>query len=71
MTTMNIFDTPAILRTPTWYGGRPDETPLEFAVEDYEVEEQGGRAIVRVMTTGQVVYNGIGPVEVVGQDVPF
>ena len=67
----NLFEPPAVLRTPTWYGGPPDESPLLFPAEDYRVEHRAGRSIVRIIVSGALIYDGIGPVESSPSDVPF
>lgn len=62
---------PTLLRTPTWYGG-VDEAVLPFEPKDYSVEQTGpDRWTVTVKSTGQVVYHGIGPAEVVESPAPF
>ncbi len=67
----NLFPPPAVLRTPTWYGGPPDESPLLFPAEDYHVQHTGDRAKVRIISSGALIYDGIGPVEIASSDVPF
>ncbi|CAN7435054.1 hypothetical protein LJR066_002680 [Acidovorax sp. LjRoot66] len=67
----NLFQPPAVLRTPTWYGGPPDESPLVFSAEAYQAEHLGGRSKVRIIASGALIYDGIGPVEIAPSDVPF
>lgn len=55
----------AILLYPTWYGGPPDEIALPMAPQHYAVQQAGDRTIVAVIATGEVIYEGIGPAEVV------
>ncbi len=55
---------PSVLSTPTWYGGPNDELPLPLPVSDYKVSNQGDRSTVRVITTGEQIYSGIGPAQV-------
>lgn len=70
----DLLPPPAILRTPTWYGGPPDETALphepgHYKVEHTKVPREGlpddDRTTVTVKSSGEVVYAGIGPAEVV------
>jgi len=55
----------AILLIPTWYGGPPDEVHLPMEPQHYAVQHAGDRTIVVVIATGQVIYQGIGPAEVI------
>ena len=58
--------TTSILRMPSWLG--PDvheEMALPFGPGDYVITP-GIRWSVTVASTGQTVYVGIGPVEVIG-----
>lgn len=64
----DLLPPPAILKTPTWYGGPDDETALIFPPEEYEVTHQGDRSTVRVVGTGEVIYEGIGPAQVVAPE---
>lgn len=73
-------DHPTLLRTPTWYAGPPDETKLPLPAAEYEVQhflfqrESGAddpRTTVTVRATRDVVYQGIGPAEVVVSPAPF
>jgi len=74
------FDHPTLLRTPTWYGGPPDETKLPLPAAEYEVEHflfkrvsgsDDPRSTVKVRASGEVVYQGIGPAEVLVSPAPF
>ncbi|CAN7190229.1 hypothetical protein [Acidovorax sp. LjRoot117] len=73
-------DHPTLLRTPTWYGGPPDEKKLplpaaEYDVEHFQLQREGRtddpRTIVTVRATGDIVYQGIGPAEVLVSRAPF
>lgn len=56
---------PSILRMPSWLGpGVHEERDLPFESADYEVIP-GDRWTVTALKTGETVYCGIGPVEVV------
>lgn len=61
----DLLPPPAILKTPTWYGGPPDETALTMEPQHYAVQHVGDRTIVAVIASGEVIYDGIGPAEVV------
>ncbi len=61
-----------LLRYPTWYGGMPDEMVLPLEPTAYLVEQvEGDRWKVSVKHTGEVLYRGIGPVEVIESPAPF
>ena len=63
---------PTLLRYPTWYGGMPDEMVLPLEPTAYRVDQiDGDRWTVTVKHTGEVLYRGIGPVEVVESQAPF
>lgn len=63
---------PTLLRYPTWYGGMPDEMVLPLEPTAYLVEQvEGDRWKVTVKHTGEVLYRGIGPVEVIESPAPF
>lgn len=65
-------DHPTLLRMPTWYGGMPDEIVLPLDVAAYRVDQvEPDRWTVSVQDTGEVIYRGIGPVEVVESPAPF
>ena len=55
----------SILRMPSWLGpGVHEECELPFEPGDYKVTP-GDRWTVTALKTGETVYSGIGPVEVV------
>jgi hypothetical protein len=63
---------PTLLRYPTWYGGMPDERVLPLEATAYCVEQvEPDRWMVTVKHTGEVLYQGIGPVEVIESPAPF
>lgn len=63
---------PTLLRYPAWYGGMPDEMVLPLEAAAYRVEQvESDRWTVTVKHTGEVLYRGIGPVEVVESPAPF
>jgi hypothetical protein len=63
---------PTLLRYPTWYGSMPDEQVLPLEAAAYLVEQQTlDRWTVTVKHTGEVLYRGIGPVEVIESPAPF
>lgn len=54
-----------ILRAPSWLGGDVrEERPLPLTPGDYKVTP-GERWTVTSLKTNEVVYNGVGPVEIV------
>jgi len=56
---------PALLRMPSWLGpGVHEERDLPFEPGDYKVTP-GDRWTVTVLKTGETIYSGIGPVEIV------
>lgn len=58
-------DQVTILRIPSWLGpGVHEERELPLIPGDYEVTP-GDRWTVTSLKTNEVVYNGVGPVEVV------
>lgn len=63
---------PTLLRVPTWYGGFPDEHILPLEPTAYKVEQTSAdHWTVTLKHNGEVVYHGIGPVEVVESPAPF
>lgn len=64
--TFDLFSrSPALLRMPSWLG--PDvheEHELTFEPGDYKITP-GERWTVVALKTGETVYSGIGPVEIV------
>lgn len=68
----DLIPYPTLLRTPTWYGGMPDELVLPLEAAAYRVEQvDADRWTVTVKHAGEVLYRGIGPVEVVESPAPF
>jgi hypothetical protein len=63
--TIDLFSrSPALLRMPSWLG--PDvheEMELAFEPGDYKITP-GARWTVVLLKTGETVYSGIGPVEI-------
>ena len=56
---------PTLLRMPSWLGpGVHEESELPLEPGDYKVTP-GERWTVTALKTGETVYSGIGPVEVV------
>ena len=56
---------PALLRMPSWLGRDvQEEMALPFEPGDYKVTS-GDRWTVVLLKTGEAVYSGIGPVEIV------
>ncbi|OUM01737.1 hypothetical protein [Variovorax sp. JS1663] len=65
---------PTLLRMPSWLGKDvSDEHELPHSPGDYKVTPGGedDRWMVTCLKTGEVVYRGIGPVEVVRSLAPF
>jgi len=55
----------SILRMPSWLGpGIHEERDLPFEPGDYKITS-GARWTVTVRKTGETVYSGIGPVEMI------
>lgn len=68
----SLIPYPTLLRYPTWYGGMPDEMVLPLEPTAYRVDQvEGDRWTVTVKRTGEVLYRGIGPVEVMESPAPF
>lgn len=63
-------DHPTLLLIPTWYGGPPDEIVLPLPATSYAVRHQGDRSLVLQLATGELIYRGIGPAEVVVSGAP-
>lgn len=56
----------ALLRMPSWLGpAMTEEIRLDLAPECYLVSTKGERVRVVERDSGQLVYAGIGPVEIV------
>jgi hypothetical protein len=70
--TQDLFSQPpTILRMPSWLGlGIHEERELPLAPGDYKVTP-GERWAVTSLKTGETIYNGIGPVELVRSPAPF
>ena len=63
---------PTLLRMPSWLGREVvEEVQLRFTPGDYNVTPGDDRWTVVCLKTGEQVYRGIGPVEVVRSSVPF
>ena len=63
---------PTLLRHPVPDGiPFPVETVLKLPAVEYQVEQHGDWWIVRVLATGEAVYQGPGPVEVFVSEVLF
>lgn len=64
---------PTLLRVPTWYGGPPDEHILPLPADAYETGMSAERGWWQVIAreSGERVYHGIGPVQVVTSRAPF
>ena len=73
MTITTPWQYPTLLCTPPWIteGILPTETPLPLEPEAYVVTQVGDAWRVTVRHSGEVVYAGPGPVEVVGSPAPF
>jgi hypothetical protein len=67
------FSYPTLLCTPPWSieGVFPKETVLPLEPDAYAVTQQGETWRVAVKHSGEVLYEGPGPVEVVGSPAPF
>jgi hypothetical protein len=63
---------PTLLRFPFWANPTVlDERPLTLPTEAYSVENlEGGRSIVKVRATGEVVFDGAGPAQVIDNPYP-
>jgi hypothetical protein len=64
--THDLFaDSSSLLRMPSWLGsGVNEECPLPLEPQAYKITP-GQRWTVTTVKTGETVYSGIGPVEVV------
>lgn len=62
---------PTLLRTPTWLQGMDNEIPLLLSAEEYEIISSGHRVQVVERATRKIVYDGIGPAEVLTSPAPF
>jgi hypothetical protein len=65
------FDAPTLLRMPSWLGlGVHEERELPLPPGDYKVTP-GDVWTVTLLKTGETVYRGVGPVEVLRSLAPF
>lgn len=73
MTTFAPLNYPTLLCTPPWKieGVLPTETPLSLEPEAYATDHDGETWRVTVRHSGEVIYEGAGPVELVGSPAPF
>lgn len=63
---------PTLLRMPSWLGPSvTEEIRLDLPPDSYEVTTNGDRVRVVERANGQLVYAGIGPVEIVTSKAPF
>lgn len=63
---------PALLRMPTWYSKTAfEEMPLNLPQDAYAITAIGDRVRVTERASGQLVYAGIGPVEIIDSPAPF
>lgn len=63
---------PTLLRIPSWLGRDVrEEHELPLAPGDYKVTPGDDRWTVTCLKTSEVIYRGIGPVEVVRSPAPF
>lgn len=71
--TMSKSNYPTLLCTPPWHGNGllPKEIELPLEPEAYEVAQDGGTWHVTVKHSGEVIYSGDGPVELVESPAPF
>lgn len=62
---------PTLLRIPSWLGPTmTEEIRLDLPPDGYELSTRGDRVRVVERATGQLVYAGIGPVEIVTSHTP-
>lgn len=63
---------PTLLRIPAWYSELAhDEVVLPLPPEAYAVVREGDRWRVTVSSTKDLVYVGVGPVELLVSRAPF
>lgn len=63
---------PTLLRMPTWYSRTAfEEMPLRLPRDAYAIATLGDRVRVTERESGQLVYAGIGPVEIIESPAPF
>ena len=70
---MNQEPYPTLLCTPPWHtnGMLPRETELPLESGAYAVTQDGATWRVTVKHSGEVIYSGDGPVELVESPAPF
>lgn len=68
--TIDLFArSPALLRMPSWLGpGVHEERELPLEPDDYKITP-GDRWSVVALKTGETVYSGFGPVEIIRAEV--
>lgn len=74
MTATSPWNYPTLLCTPPWKieGVFPTETVLPLEPEAYAVMHVGEKTWrVTIKHSGEVIYEGPGPLEVVGSPAPF
>jgi hypothetical protein len=65
-------DAPTLLCAPSWLGRDVvEEIQLPFMPGDYIVIPGDDRWTVTCLKTGETIYRGIGPVEVLRSPAPF
>ena len=68
----SLIEHPTLLRIPAWYSPKAqEEVLLPQPPEDYDVRQVGDRWQVTIGGTAEVVYSGIGPVEIIRSAAPF
>lgn len=71
MRTENLYLTPHPVCMPPWLGlGIHEERKLPLEPGDYKVTP-GERWTVTLLKTGETIYSGLGPVEVMRSPAPF
>lgn len=63
---------PTLLRIPSWLGSSAtEEIRLDLPPDGYQITTKGDRVRVVECASGQLVYAGIGPVEIVAANAPL
>ncbi len=63
---------PTLLKIPSWYSRDAcDEIPLPMRPKEYKIIPAGSCVRVIERETGQLIYAGMGPVEVIESPAPF
>lgn len=63
---------PTLLRMPAWYSKTTfEEMPLSLPQDAYAITTIGDRVRVTEAATGELVYAGIGPIEIVKSPTPL